>query len=371
MNNKQKFKRGAFCKAMFLCGWLGLTACDDEGNTRPEGRPNTVAVVAHEVVYQPEILRVEAVGTSRARAAAVMYPETGGEVVEVLFGTGDFVEAGVALLRLESREEELAVRLAAVEIKDAEQILARHRRIEDTGAVSDSQVEVAQTAVDAARVALDQARNALAERTVRAPFSGFVGLSDVDAGARVTPTTEITRLDDRRVLYVDFTAPEQVFGRIAVGDKVSVTPFADNSAATQAEVVGLDSRVDATSRTLTVRTAIDNGADTLRPGMSFRVTFTLEGAGYPAIPEAATLWGSDGAYVWGVEEQVVRRKPVTIVAREKGYVLVRGDITEGSHVVLEGIQKVRDGTVVTVMNAEDLRGAQQLTATATSAGEEP
>lgn len=333
--------------ALIVSCLLLATACGTGDTPAPRRADAKVAVVAHAVELRREVLRIEAVGTSRARRTAQIYPKTGGEVVEVLFNSGDHVDAGAALLRLESNEQELAVRLARVEVQNAEQLLARYRRIEGTGAVSDSQIDEAQTAVDAARIALDQAELALAERTVHAPFSGHLGLTHIDPGARITSSTPITQLDDREVLFVDFLTPEEVFERIRIDGELTVAPFADAGSELTARVVGIDNHIDASNRAFTVRAQLDNSNDRLRPGMSFRIYLNFPGTAYPAVPEAAVLWGTDGPYLWRLNGDRVRRANVEIVAREAGHVLVRGDLEAGTEIVLEGIQKVRDGTLIT------------------------
>lgn len=332
-----------------IASLLGLTtllcAC---GGEEPRGRPADDAptrIVAREVAYEQDARTVEAVGTARARSSAILQPETGGEVEAVSFETGDLVEAGAALVQLEAEEERLAVELARVAAAEAAQLLERYRRIEDTGAVSDSAIDEAGTVLESARIELRRAELALARRTVRAPFAGHVGLTDIDPGARVTPTTEITQLDDRRVLYVDFPVPEEVYGQVGPGSAVEVVPFG-GAAARTAEVIGLDSRIDAVSRSFTARAAIDNEDDRLRPGMSFRVRFDVPGGRYPAVPEAAIVWGSDGSYVWAVRDSAAARVPVTIVSRRQGTVLVDADLAEGAQVVAEGVQKVREGSAV-------------------------
>ncbi|MGF1455179.1 MAG: efflux RND transporter periplasmic adaptor subunit [Alphaproteobacteria bacterium] len=316
------------------------------------GGERTIGVILGAVTVTQEETRIEAVGTARARASATLYPATGGEVVDVLFTAGDFVEQGSALVRLNDDEQKLAVRLAEVSVKEAEQLLARYRRIEDTGAVSDSQIDEAQTALEAARLRLDQAEVALRDRTIVAPFAGFLSLTDIDPGVRITPTTAIAQIDDRRVLFVDFAAPEQVFTRIKPGDAVGAVPFADPDQLYTAEVVKVDSRIDPDRRTFTVRAAVDNVDDVLRPGMSFQIAVTFPGPSYPTVPEAAILWGSDGSYLWAVEDGVVTQIPVGIVARRRGQVLVRGEIAEGAVIVAEGVQKVREGVKVRDINAE-------------------
>ena len=314
-----------------------------ERGQRPE---STVRVIAEPVSLRADSRRVDAVGTARARQAATIFAETGGEVTSVRFTPGDRVEAGARLLTLESSEERLAVALAEVELRDARQLLERYERIDVPGAVSDSQRDAARIAVEAAEIQLRLARETLAKREVRAPFSGHVGISDVDVGARITPQTPITELDDRTELFVDFDAPEQVFGAVSPGDTLELIPFAASQAPREARVLTVGSRIDPQRRLFTVRTVIDNADDSLRPGMSFRVSFRIEGEPYPVVPEAALVWGGDGAYLWVVEEGVARRRSVTIVSRDQGVVLVDGDLEAGDLIVAEGVQKVRDGAPV-------------------------
>lgn len=337
-----------------------VSACSDQGGDFGGGgerasQPQAVRVVAQEVVLEREAERIEALGTARARASATIFAETAGEVESVSFTAGDRVEAGDVLLQLEADDERLDVRLAQVAVREAEQLLARYRRIEGTGAVSDSQIDEAETALDAARIELEQARVALERRTVRAPFSGYVGLTDIDAGARITPTTQITELDDRSVLFVDFDPPEQVFGRIGVGDGVQATPFAGAGRSYDARIINVDSRIDPSARTFTVRAELDNAADALRPGMSFRVGFDLLSGERPVVPEVAIIWGGDGAYVWAVREGRAVDVPITLVQRREGRVLVSGDLQPGDLVVAEGIQRVREGAPIEIIETRQAR----------------
>ncbi|MEL6869284.1 MAG: efflux RND transporter periplasmic adaptor subunit [Pseudomonadota bacterium] len=324
---------------------LVLGACSAEPDNTVR-RQHVVQIVANEVSYRTDRITVEAVGTARARAFAEIFPDTGGEVTAVEFEAGQKVGANDVLLRLDARAERLAVERARVAVKNAEQILGRFQQLESPGAVSASQLDEAQIALDGARIDLQLAQVTLEDRTVRAPFSGYVGLTDIDTGARITTQTIITQLDDRDVLFVDFDAPEQVFGRVAPGDSIPMAPFSAPAQPYDAVVSSVDSRVNATSRSFRVRARVDNARDELRPGMSFRIGFELPGEAYPAVPEAAIVWGGDGAYLWAVQGGKATRVPVTIVSRQDGLVLVRAPIPEGALIVAEGVQKVREGAVV-------------------------
>lgn len=331
-----------------LTAVLALGACQgEEAQTQPERRaPQAIKIVPHQVSYATDTVRVEAVGTARARASATIQAEVAGEVIAVNFTAGDKVSRGDVLIRLESRAAQLAVEQAEVSLADAQRLIDRYNTVSTPGVIAGNELDRAEAAYDAAEINLSIARDALGDRTIRAPFSGYVGLTDVDPGARITPDTVLTRLDDRDVLYVDFPVPEQTFGRIAAGDIFEVEPFSNPEASYEAEVLTIDSAIDTQTRAYTVRTAIDNSEDQLRPGMSFRIGFELPGQQYPSVPEASIVWGGDGAFVWAVKDGETTRVPVTIVNRMEGMVLVRADIPEGSWIVEEGVQKVRQGTAV-------------------------
>lgn len=323
-------------------GSLGLlmVACSSGEEERTD---DPVPVVAQEVRFLPEVSQVEAIGTARAATSAELYPETAGRVTRVLFSAGDYVRAGAPLLQLDDRAERLDVEAARVSVQEASQLLGRYRRIEDTGAISESQIEAGENALAAARVGLRQAQTALADRTVRAPFSGHVGLTEIDVGDRVNDSTPITQIDQRGTLYVDFPAPEEVFANLSPGDTVEVSPFSEPGRTIRAEVIATDNRISQDSRDFIVRTAIPNRDDLLRPGMSFRVNFTRNGATRPGIPEEAIVWGGEGSHLFVVRDGKAVRVPVTITSRREGRVFVDGEIARQDRVIVEGVQKVRDG----------------------------
>lgn len=340
------------------CAVAVLAGCGASSDTdRASTRSGPVEVIGQPVEFRNETQRIEAVGTARARQAATLYPESNGEVTQIRFEAGEVVATGSILATLDDAEERLAIALAKVTLQEARQLLDRYERIDVPGAVSESQIDAARTAVEAAEIDLDLAREALNQRLIRAPFSGYVGIPQVDAGERITPQTAITQLDDRQSLFVDFEASEQVFGRISVGDTLRILPFADSGRSVEAVVKSIGSRIDPQRRLFTIRTEVDNGNDALRPGMSFRVGFDIEGEAFPAVPEAAIIWGGDGAYLWTVEEGTAKRMAVTIIARAEGEVLVRAPLAPGDIIIAEGVQKVRDGAQVTdISGASDQQG---------------
>lgn len=363
-----------FIRKLSVPCFLLLAACT---GSEPERERDPVPVIAQDIRVLPEQSQIEAIGSARAATSAEIYAETSGRVTDVMFTAGDYVSNGTPLIRLDSRQERLAVEAARVQVLEADQLLGRYRRIEDTGAISESQIEAGETALASARVALEQAQAELADRTVRAPFSGHVGLTEIDIGDRVNDSTPITQIDKRSTLFVDFPAPEGVFAQLSPGQVVQVTPFSDRSRTIDARVVATDNRVSPDSRDFIVRTAIPNTDDRLRPGMSFRVVFTRNGAARPMVPEEAIVWGGEGSHVFVVRDGKARRVPVTITSRQEGSVFVDGALRENDRVISEGVQKVRDGQDIRLVRqnvAEEqdvrMRNAQEAQGAQASAGDE-
>ena len=302
-----------------------------------------VRVIVEPLRFEPVRTTVEAVGTSRALRSVEIYPATSGEVIAVDFEPGQFVSAGAELVELDRREEELAVRLATLQLADAERLLDRYQRSAESGAVLPTVLDEARTAVETRKVELERARIALDDRTVRAMFDGFVGLTEVDRGDRIDTGTMITTLDDRSSLLISFDVPETLIGDLAVGEVARLETWNSRSSVVYGEIVNIDSRIDPQTRTFVARVRVANESDLLRPGMSFRVAADIDGEMYPVVAETGVQWGADGAYVWSIEDSVARRVAVQVIQRREGRVLVAGDFDASEFVVVEGIQRMEDG----------------------------
>lgn len=333
---------------------LFVTACSDNAALKPgAGGAKARPVIAAKVALSAEQVNVEAVGTSRALQSVAVRSRAAGQVTEVNIATGQKVTQGQVLLRLDNRDEALALRNAEVELSDAERLLTRYRQTKGSGAVTESALDDAESTVARAQIAVDRARVDLEYQKVVAPFAGYVGLSDIDQGAWVDTSTVITTIDDRSVLLVTFALPELLLGQIAPGQIIELSTWRKGSVVAKGEVVSIDSRVDASERTFKVRAHVDNSADLLRPGMSFRIALSLIGNTYALVPEVSLQWGARGSFVWVIENGLAERKLATIVQRRAGQVLVSSELPEGALVVLEGIQMVREGQPVTVAEVRD------------------
>lgn len=318
------------------------------GNAPPRGNIQTVPVLVEAAGEAPDEVTIEAIGTARAVRSVTLYPEVEGEVVALPIQSGQRVKADQVMMKLGDRSATLSVRVAETRVREAKSALIRADKLRQTNVRSPANVEDAEVILERATLELEQAQEDLADRTLRAPFDGIVGIPKIEIGDRVTPTMEIVTLDDRSTLLVEFEVAERYLSRLTLGMALDArTPtFPDRRI--DGTVDEIDSRVDPVSRTVLIRAAFPNADDILRPGMSFFVTLVLPGPVMPTVPELALQWRDGASFVWKIDEGTAKRIDVIARRRLNDAVLVEGDITPGDLVVVEGVQRLRNGRHVDI-----------------------
>ncbi|BCH23024.1 efflux RND transporter periplasmic adaptor subunit [Mesorhizobium sp. L-8-3] len=318
----------------------------DNGGQRGGGAaPN---VVTAPVVVARINDRLQAIGTGRARASVTVNPFTSGRLTEIAVTAGTLVRAGDVIARLDSNAEEIVLDRAKIALDDAQAKLVRMKTLRTSNTATAVQLADAEVAQRNAELAVRDAELALERRSVEAPISGIVGILPVEVGNYVTTQTPIATIDDRSTIQVDFWVPERYVTAIKVGAPVTASPIARPSVVIEGTVAAVDSRLDEASRTLLVRADLPNPDDTLRAGMSFQVAMRFPGDEYPSVSPLSIQWGSDGAFIWTIEDGRARRVPVRIVQRNSESVLVEAPIRAGDIIVTEGVQNVREGSEVMV-----------------------
>lgn len=315
---------------------------------QPRSQARSAMVIAAPVIEAVINNRLSAIGTGQANASVSVKPYSAGRITEILVEPGSLVEKGETLARLESDTEQIAVDRARIALEDAAARSGRLKSLRSSNAATAVQVTDAVLLENTARLALREAELALERRDVIAPISGVVGILPVEAGNYVTADTQVAMIDDRSSIVVEFWVPERYAAAIVVGAPVSATSIARPNEVLEGTVKAVDSRLDEASRTLLVEARLANREDTLRPGMSFRVSMQFAGDRYPSVDPLAIQWGTDGAFVWAVDNGMARRVPVRIIQRNTENVLVAGDLSVGDNVVTEGIHLVREGAELLV-----------------------
>ena len=326
----------------------GLAGGGRQGR-KGDGAADPIPVIVAPVTEASDGVALELLGTGSARKSVTVYAPVAGEVAQVLFKPGKVVRAGDVLLRLVDRHERLAVDLADAKVIAARVMHTRYEATRGTGAVPDTVSDEARASLRSAEIELAQAREALSDRVVRAPFTGTPGLAAVEVGERIDTDTVLTTLDDRGELHIDVQIPEAYLTRVSVGQSVRALNPAHPGHRFEGQVIEIDSRVDPATRQIKVRSALPNKDDRLRSGMSFQLQLDLPGERRLSVPELALQWGREGSFVWVVRQGKALQVPARAVQRQNSRVLVEGDLSTADVVVVEGVQRMREGRAVKVV----------------------
>lgn len=294
--------------------------------------------------------RVLAIGDGRAERAVTVRPEVSGLLVGLGVASGSYIEQGAVVARLDDEAERIALERAALVLDDAQQELDRIRQLSAAGTVSDVRLREVELAFRSAELGHEQAKLDFAQRTIFAPIAGWVGLLDVEVGDRVSPQDTLAMITDRSNLVLEFRVPERYVTQLSIGQPLEVTAVARPETLLEGEISALDNVVDRASRTLRVQGRIPNSDDNLRAGQAFQVELGFPGDNLPSVDPLAIQWSSDGAFVWVARDGAAMRVPVIIRQRNSDNVLVEADIESGELVIIEGVQSLRPGGEIEIVN---------------------
>ncbi|MEX2520082.1 MAG: efflux RND transporter periplasmic adaptor subunit [Paracoccaceae bacterium] len=294
---------------------------------------------------------VEAVGTTRARQSVEIRPVTSGRVVELAISPGDQVEAGAVLARLDDEIQSADLTEATALVEEQRRSTERAEQLRRTNAIAATTLEQAIARRAVAEATLNRVRRRLDDRTIRAPFAGHVGLTDIDLGAQVDEDTVLTRLDDLSEIEIEFSLPETLFAEIRTGMPIAATGAAFRNRVFNGEVSAIDSRIDRLGRSFKVRATIPNPEAELPAGMFMSLSLTLSATESLVAPEEAIVAQAADTYVFVVKDEIAVRRSVVTGLRKGGVVAILSGLEPGEIVVTRGLQSVRDGGAVNVVGA--------------------
>ncbi|MHA7873148.1 MAG: efflux RND transporter periplasmic adaptor subunit [Hyphococcus sp.] len=291
--------------------------------------------------------RIDVIGEARALKSVVITSEATGLVQEVNIAPGKRVAAGDIILRVDDEAQRIALERAQAEYPIAKENAERYRNLASDASASALELEQAINNFNRVRADLKAAQDALTERSIRAPFDGIAGLTDIEVGDYLRAGDMVTTLDDTSSIVVEFAVPQEAASFVAIGQPVTARLTSGAGLRHEGEITAIDSRVDSASRTLSIEATFPNANGRLIPGAVFAVTTASEGEPAVALPGLAIQWDRAGAYVWkrGPEGKA-QRASVVILQRNDDIVLVEGDVAFGDAVVADGADRVRFGVTL-------------------------
>ena len=299
--------------------------------------------------------RIEALGTLRANESVELTAVVTETVTAINFDDGDRVETGQVLVEMTNDEEHAQLDEARVTVDEARRQFSRIKSLRAQQSASESQLDEQRRVWEASRARLNAIESRLADRLIRAPFAGVVGLRNVSIGALVEPGDLITTLDDDSVMKLDFSLPDVYLGVLNKGMPVTASTRAWQGRLFEGQVKSIDSRVDPVTRTVTVRALLSNPDHALRPGMLMQVELQSRARQALVVPEECLVAKGRQHFVYVVDpaDNTAERREIAIGTRRPGVVEVTDGLTAGEQVITDGTLKVRPGSTVSVRAIDD------------------
>lgn len=338
----------AFSAALAACG----------ANGQEKGRDRAPPLVKAEPATTMRFVdRIEAVGTAVANEQVTLSAPVTERIVRLNFDDGSFVRAGQIVAVLQQGQESAQLAEVQARARQAEQQLARVTQLKNRGFATRADYDVQVAAAAAARAQAQQARSQIGDRVITAPFSGWVSLRNISAGAIVSQGSAIATISDVSTIKLDFPVPETMLSVIRPGQQIEAVSAAWPEQPFRGTIHTIDPVVDPNTRAVTVRARIPNPDRRLRPGMMMTVAIETAPRNSLSVPELAVVGEGERRYVFLLGDgNRARRTEVRTGLRSGGRVEILEGLRPGQRVITEGVVKVADGMQVRLGGTANAQG---------------
>lgn len=350
--------------AVFLAvlGTLKFSQVRAAGSRNASFEPPPEAVTTTVAREEAWPANLTAIGTVAAVHGVMVSADLPGVVDKIHFESGRAVTEGTVLAELDSRQERAQLAAAASQLELARLSLDRARGLRESGILAQADLDRAVADYTQGEARITELKATIQRKTIRAPFSGVLGIRQANVGQYLAAGDKIVSLESRDPIYVNFSIPQQELGRIRPGVAVRVKAQGASGPASvlAGKVTALDSVVDEATRNVQVQATLPNPGGVLRPGM-FVETEAILGVSTPviALPASAISYAPFGDSVFVVAE-MKNPKGVSYRGAQQQFVKLgpsRGDqvavvsgIKPGQEIVTSGVFKLRTGAAVQVNN---------------------
>ena len=340
--------------------WAGKSAVPASGSgpgpaapsAAAKGPPPGVIVEASRVALVRLPQSLTAVGSLRSDETIVVRPEVAGRLAEIGFREGEQVSKGQVLVRLDDSVQKADLDRARANLTLSKTKHERAIDLRNKGFVSSQALDELENSVKVAEADAELMTARVNKMTLRAPFSGTIGLRQASVGDYVKEGQDIVNLESLDPLKVDFRLPELALSQIQNGQTLQIALDALPDRTYDGKVYAINPLIDANGRAIVIRAQVPNRDGKLRPGMFARVRlFTNDNKEAIVIPEEALFPVGDDKYVYKVVEGKAQRQKVEIGQRREGRVEILNGLKGQDVVVTAGVIKLREGVAVSVANA--------------------
>lgn len=334
-----------------------------------------VSVAAAQAELREWQQRLPAVGSLKAYQGVELSLEVAGTVKSLHFESGQQVKAGQLLLQLDHDQETALLGTAQADLNLAKVDFGRGSQLVGDSAISRGEYDRLTTQYRRNQAVVDQLKASLAKKSISAPFSGTIGIRQVDVGAYLASGTVIATLQDLSSLYVDFNVPEQALPHLSLGQQVLVQVAAYPGQTFPASLSAINPKVEESTRNLLARATLANPDGKLLPGMfaslqlllpnpqpqvvvpENAITFTLYGNSVYVISPKKTEEGQPVPGADGQPQLIAEQRTVQTGERRDGWVVVSKGLQAGDQVVTAGQLKLSPGAAIRISDDQALKPA--------------
>ena len=307
--------------------------------------------------------RFQAIGSFAPVQGAELTLEQPGIVREIHFENGQAVEAGQRLVSLDTRVDEAELERLQASLRLAELALERQQRLYEQRSVSRAALDQAETEAAQARAIVAAQQAVIDQKILRAPFSGRVGIRQVNPGQFLSAGAPVVSLQALDPIFLDFTVPQRKLPQLVTGSLVQARVDAFPGEEYEGRISALEPRLTESTRSVRVQAQIDNPDELLRPGMFAQVALDLgESTEVLVVPQTALRFATYGDSVFTIEEdgdakKVVRRFVRT--GRTRGDLIgILDGLEEGTRVASSGLLKLQNNTPVRIDDDPDVQPSE-------------
>jgi membrane fusion protein, multidrug efflux system len=323
-------------------------------------QPPPISVTS--VVVKPEqwASTMDVIGTMEAVQGVMVSADLPGTVTKINFESGQAVKAGEILVELDTRQER--AQLAALEAQRdlAGLNYARSEQLSKDGVISKVEYDRATADQKQTTANVGEIKATIERKTIRAPFSGVLGLRKVNLGQYLAAGNPIVQLQALNPIYANFGVPQQQLGQVKIGRGLRVTTENLAGQVFTGKVTAFESVVDESTRNVQVQATLANPQGKLRPGMFVQVQV---GVGTPrsviSLPASAINYAPYGDSVYVINDMKdqtgktyrgVRQQFVKLEGSRGDQVAIVSGVNPGDEIVTSGVFKLRNGAAVQVNN---------------------
>src|SRR6516165_817593 len=361
---RRSLLRAPLLLAPALASLLGLAVCSRGTAEGPQG-PSAVPVKVQRINSQELGSTSEYVATIKSRNSATMMSDVEGWIFDINVHSGDVVKKGQSLMEIDPRRQAATVsnweaqRASKVATRELAKVqLERARGLSASGVISKQDLDQAQSSYDAADAdvksmdaQINQQQVQLKYFSVFAPVDGVVGDIPVHVGDRVTNTTLLTTIDERRGLELYLPIPSDRAKELKMGAPVEILDAAGNVILTT-KVYFISPQVDTSTQSVLAKAPVDAAADRLRSQQLVRARITWSTQPGITIPVVAVSRVSGQFFAFVAEQkegkEIARQVPLTLGEISGNDYKVISGLKAGDDVIVSGGQNLADGMSIKI-----------------------